>query len=161
MLAAVLILVSGFRLVPAPPGAGELERLQCVIRTTSIALVGLKFGRAGVALLVVLLLVHQRPFLAEAESAVVLGLEAAELLRELVPGEGLGAVRARPFEHDEPAHDGRGLGLDGPRGRVADGGARGQGRDRSRGRGGKGGGFRWRKSADPPVRDRQRSVCSL
>ncbi len=104
-----MILVSGFRLLPGP--CAELEGLQCVVRTTSVTLVGLQLGRAGVALLVVLLVVHQGPFLAHAKRPVVLGLEAAEFLGEVVPGELVGALRARPLEDDEPAHGGVGPGM--------------------------------------------------
>ncbi|KAK4035322.1 hypothetical protein C8A01DRAFT_48471 [Parachaetomium inaequale] len=96
-------------------GAGNLERLDCVVHTAIVALVGLELGRARVALLVVLLLVRQRALLAHAEGAVVLRLEAAELLRKLLPGEGVAAMRAGPLEDDEPAHGGF-SGPDGPHG---------------------------------------------
>ncbi|KAK4120345.1 hypothetical protein N657DRAFT_666165 [Parathielavia appendiculata] len=101
-------------LVATTPARGgkPRERLDCVVRTAMVALVGLELGRARVALLVVLLLVHQRALLAHAERPVVLGLEAAELLRELVPREVVFAVRARSLEDDEPTHGG-GAGLKG------------------------------------------------
>ncbi|KAH6622533.1 hypothetical protein F5144DRAFT_495194 [Chaetomium tenue] len=94
----------GFLLAPAPARAGDLERLECVVHTAVVTLVCLQLGRACVALLVVRLLVRQRPFLAHAECAVVLGFQATELLVKLFPCEGLGAVRASSFEDDESAH---------------------------------------------------------
>ncbi|KAK3293751.1 uncharacterized protein B0H64DRAFT_419411 [Chaetomium fimeti] len=76
---------AGFLLGPAPARAGDLERLESVVHTAVVTLVSLQLGGACVALLVVRLL-------------------AAELLAELFPCEGLGAVRACPLEHDESAH---------------------------------------------------------
>ena len=77
---------------------------------TAIALIGLGLGRARVALAVkrVVLAVDAAP--AEPKDAGVLGLEAAQLLREIGPHKGVLAPRARPAEDDLPAHDGGGAG---------------------------------------------------
>ena len=103
MLAASFVLVSGHLVIIQPDGA-----LSNLIHTAVLAFVSLQLGQASFALLVMRLLIDRCPLTAHAEHAVVLCLEAAQLLRQLMPDEAVEATWAFAREYDFAAH---GVGL--------------------------------------------------